>query len=450
MAYKSPNNKRGNIMKPKDKSEKSVKKPLTMIPGTERLSVSFDEDSELPGLHEATMLGELGEIVMTVCKDNEVHPVFVLAELLSWLGTYMNVPYFMFGGVKLHCNINFVTVGNSSKAWASTSSDIVSRIFDGVLGKTQYLEGHLLNGESLIAAVRGDSPPYDKNIRKEAALSDDISDKRLLLREKEFRSAIANAKRPGNSLSEIVNALFMNGRAELHVKSGKISATGAHVSILAHTSCTDFSALKSDVKQSGEFASHFLWLLLDRLKPVPNPKAMTDEKVQYFQHKIEKIIQAANRLERVKMSKPARELWNNIYPGLTKADSSVAGSVVSRSEIHTIKLALLYALVAGHTLITTDDLRSAHALVMYAWESASIIFKGRLDCNDEEKILCALHTAPNHKMSLTEISNHVFNNNKGKSVRLLLSEMEKKNQVQLKKVITPGRSKTIVKLVSAK
>jgi hypothetical protein len=437
-------------MKPKDKPEKSVKKPLTLIPGTERLSASFDEDSDLPGLHEATMLGELGEIVMTVCKDNEVHPVFVLAGLLSYLGTYISVPFFMLGGVKYHCNINFVTVGNSSKAWASTSSDIVSRIFDGMLGKPQYLEGHLLNGESLIAAVRGDIPPDDKNIRKEAALSADISDKRLLFHEKEFRFAIANAKRPGNSLSEIVNALFMNGPAELLVKSGKISATGAHVSILAYTSCTDFSALKSDVKQSGEFASHFLWLLLDRLKPVPNPKAMSDKKVQYFQHKIEKIIQAANRLERVKMSKPARELWNNIYPGLTKAESGVAGSVVSRSEIHTIKLALLYALVAGHTLITAKDLCSAHALVLYAWESASIIFKGNLGHNDEEKILCALHTAHNHEMSLSEIIKYVFKNKKGKCVRLLLSELEKKNQVQLKKVPTAGATKIIAKLVSAK
>ncbi len=426
-----------------------LKESIIKVRGAEYQNVSFNEETELPSLHEDTMPGIFGEIVLSECKDNEVDPMYVLLDVLSRFGTHVSNPYIEFRGLNQHCHMNFATVGNSSRALVGTSSNTVGRIFDEILDKPHYLEGHLSTGENLLDSVRDQTPSSANNRGNQVALSPNTSN-RLLFRENEIRFAFANAKSPGNSLLETVSGLFKNGSAELTVKSGKISATGAHVSIFASTSCTDISVLTNDAKQSGELASHFLWFLVDRFKPVPRPKGMTHEEVQSFRKRIERIIQAANRLERIEMSNTAWELWYKIYPALTKAEYGVAGSVVSRSEIHTIRLALLYALAAERKRILSKDLNAAFALVQYARESGSIIFKGSLGHNDKEKILCALHTADNQEMSLSEIIKKVFKNKKGKCVRALLSELEKKNLVQLKKVPTAGATKIIVKLVSAK
>lgn len=428
-----------------------LQESIIKVRGAEYLNVSFNEDTELPRLHEDTMPGIIGEIVLADCKDNEVDPMFVLLELLSHFGAHVSNPYTKYRGLNQHCHMNFVTVGNSSRAWVGTSSNTVSRIFDEILNKPQYLEGHLSTGENLLDAVRDHIPSSANNRGNHVALSPSTSDKRLLFCENEIRFAFDNAKRPGNSLLETVSGLFENGSAEITVKSGKISATGAYVSILARTSCTDFSALANDANQSGKLASHFLWFLVDRFKPVPRPKGMTDEEIQSFQKRIEKIIQAANRRESIEMSNTAWELWDKIYPALTKAEYGVAGSVVSRSEIHTIRLALLYALVAERNKITTKDLSAAYALVQYARESASIIFKGSLGNNMKDKILCALHVAPNHEMSRTEISGIFGRNVDSGHINLALETMKKSKQIEVEKKDSKiGRKKSIVKLVSNK
>lgn len=406
--------------------------------------------SVLPELPEAAMPGILGEVVRAVCMKSEVHPAYVLADVLSRIATQVSEPYIKYGSVQHHCCINVVLVGNSSKSWKATSTNAVDRIFDGMPDKAQHLDGLLLTGESLIDAVRDETSLSGNKHRKQAVISPGITDKRLLFKDMEFRSALAYAKRPGSTLAATVSGLFDNGCAEQFVKSNKISATGAHVNILAHTSCVDFSALRNDAQQSNGFASHFLWFLVDRLKQVPRPKSMTNENVELFQKSIASRILAAKCLTSVKMSKPAWELWDDIYPGLTKHVPNVAGSVVSRSEIHTIRLALLYALVAGHTTIMTADLIAAHALVQYARESAFIIFKGIQSDNHKDKILCALRTAPNHKMSRADINSKVFNRNTPSDViKRALSEMvELKLITVIKDTSKTGAPKTIFRLVS--
>ena len=428
-----------------------LQESIIKVRGAKFLQVSYNEDTELPRLNEDTMPGILGDIVLADCKDNEVDPMSVLLDVLSHFGTHVSNPYIEYRGFNQHCHMNFATVGNSSRACVGTSSNTASRIFGKILDKPQYLEGHLSTGENLLNAVRDHIPSSANNRGNQVTLSPSTSDKRLLFRENEIRFAFANAKRPGNSLLETVSGLFKNGNAELTVNSGKISATAAHVSIFARTSCTDFSALTNDANQSGEFASHFLWFLVDRFKPVPRPKGMTDEEVESFRKRIERIILAANSLERIEMSNTAWVLWDKIYPALTKTEHGVAGIVVSRSEIHTIRLALLYALVAERKRILAKDLGAAFALVQYAQESASIIFKGDLRKNKDQKILCALHVAPNHEMSRTEISEIFGRNVDSGHIDLTLKMMEKSKLIEIEKKDSKiGRKKTIIRLVSNK
>ena len=73
----------------------------------------------------------------------------------------------------------------------------------------------------------------------------------------------------------------------------------------------------------------------------------------------------------VKLDPAARELWWHTYPQLTEPSEGLAGAICARAEAHTIRLALLYALLDGQRHIQPEHLTAALALWDYAARSAA-------------------------------------------------------------------------------
>lgn len=404
------------------------------------------DTTALPLLPDKAMPGLLGDCVRAVCKTSEVHPSSALMGILSRFASHVSSPFIEYGGARHHCCINGVFVGNSPQSWRAMLFKDIDLIFDGIPNAVQKIQGNMLCGKSLIEPVRDNIPSYGPK----GNASSVSNDKRLLFYEQEFRSALAHAKGPVNTLSQTISGLFNHGSASQNLKIGKISAQEAHVIVLAQTSCTNFSILRKEVEQSNGFASYFLWFLVDRPKEVPRPQGISDEELRHFQGLIANRIRGAEGLTLVKMTRQAKEMWDNRYSDLTKNVPGVVGVVVSRFEIQAIRLALLYAIVAGRKRIQTEDLRAAYALLQYARESACIIFNGEQQGdNYREKILCALNAAPNHELSRTQISG-VFNRNAASAdIDAALQRMTELEQVKIdQKESTTGRKKTIVRLIS--
>jgi len=427
------------------KLEKSVSQKRNSDSAEKGTSLSI-ETSVGPRLPDEAMPGWLGNCVRAVCKKSEVHPSSALIGILSRLASHVSSPFIEYGGAQHHCCINGVFVGNSPQSWRAMSFKDIDRIFDGMPNAVQKIQGNMLCGKSLIEAVRDNIRSYGP---KDNATPGSV-DKRLFFCEPEFRSALAHAKGPVNTLSQTISGLFNHGSASRNLKSGKISAKEAHVIVLAQTSCTDFSILRNEVKQSNGFASYFLWFLVDRPKEVPRPQGISDEEIRHFQGLIANRIRGAEGLTLVKMTRQAKKMWDNRYSGLTKNVPGVAGAVVSRFEIQAIRLAMLYAIVDGRKWIHKKDLLAACALLQYARESACIIFNGEQQGdNYMEKILCALNAAPNHELSRTEISGVFSRNAASADIDAALQRMTELEQVKIdQKESTTGRKKTIVRLVS--
>ncbi len=72
----------------------------------------------------------------------------------------------------------------------------------------------------------------------------------------------------------------------------------------------------------------------------------------------------------LKLDAAARELWRHAYPQLTQPADGLAGQLTARAEAHTIRLALLYALLDGQRQIKTKHLTAALALWDYTARSA--------------------------------------------------------------------------------
>lgn len=427
------------------KLEKSVSQKRNSDSAEKGTSPSI-ETSVVPRLPGEAMPGWLGDCVRAVCKKSEVHPASALMGILSRLASHVSSPYIEYGGAQHHCCINGVFVGNSPQSWRAMSFKDIDRIFDGMPNAVQMIQGNMLCGKSLIEAVQDNIRSYGP---KDNATPGSV-DKRLFFCEPEFRSALAHAKGPVNTLSQTISGFYNHGSASQALKSGKISATEAHVVVLAQTSTTDFSILRREVEHSNGFASYFLWFLVDRPKEVPRPQGISYEEIMHFQGLIVNRIRGAEGLTLVKMTRQAKEMWDNRYSDLTKNVPGVAGVVVSRFEIQAIRLALLYAIVDGRKRIQTEDLRAAYALLQYALESACIIFNSdKQGDNYMEKILCALNVAPNHELSRTEISGVFSRNAASADIDAALQRMAEMEQVKIdRKESTTGRKKTIVRLIS--
>lgn len=63
----------------------------------------------------------------------------------------------------------------------------------------------------------------------------------------------------------------------------------------------------------------------------------------------------------LKLDPAARELWWHTYPQLTQPADGLAGNLTARAEAHTIRLALLYALLDGLTRTQLRDLTHRNA-----------------------------------------------------------------------------------------
>ncbi len=337
-------------------------------------------------------------------------------------------------------------MGASSKARKGTSAKPVERLFSTIPTGARCTPGPLSSGEGLIYAVRDEVQEFDKKTQKYIVVDSGVEDKRLFILDEEFAAALNCTKRDGNTLSAIIRGFYDDGNAEPLTKSARIKATGAHVVIVTHIVELELVSLLSQVQMSNGFGNRFLWIMARRQQLIALPMPMPDDKVDNFRNKVMDRIEQARSVKSVGMSIEATQLWRDSYPGLTMDYEGVAGSMVNRTEAHAIRLALIYALCAGHSQIEVDDLKAALALAEYSKQSAFKIFGSAPGDKRKSKILEALKNADNNEMTVSEISANVFNRHlKSDDLHRILNEMESSKLIVTEKESTGGAPKTKVK-----
>lgn len=400
-----------------------------------------------PQLSLDALPGWIGEFVHLACEHSEADPAAVLITALCRFAAEIgSSPYVAVGDAKHRGRTNAVIVGASSKARKGTSGKPVERLFSEIPTGARCSPGPLSSGEGLIYAVRDETREFNAKAQEYIITDPGVSDKRLFIQDEEFAAVLNCTRREGNTVSSIIRGFFDDGNAEPLTKTVRIKATGAHVVIVAHIVELELTSLMNQVQRSNGFGNRFLWILSRRQKLMALPSPMPDHEVDRLRQIVVSRLHAARDMQRVTMSTQATQLWIDSYPGLTMDYEGVAGSLVNRTEAHAIRLALIYALCAGHYQIEVDDLKAALAVVDYSRRSAFRIFGGAPADRRKSKILDALKAAPNHEMTVTEIANNLFKKHlKSDDLQKLLLEMESSKLVALEKVSTTGAPKTIVR-----
>jgi hypothetical protein len=383
---------------------------------------------EPPG--PAAYHGLAGEIVDQIAPHTEADPAAILSQLLIAFGAAVGRgAYFQIEATRHHPNEFLVLVGDTAKARKGSSWDHVRRLIcraDPTLAAR--IATGLSSGEGLIWAVRDP-----------AAADPGTADRRLLVIEPEFASPLKAATREISTLSPVLRCAWDGRALALLTRTAPASAGAAHIAVIGHITASELAHHTTTIDISNGFLNRFLLVACRRVRLLPeggepDPLAQT-----HLQARLQSNLKSAQHAGQLRLNPQARALWWDAYAQLSQpANSGLSGALCARAEAHTIRLALIYALIDGEHSITPIHLHSALALWDYAAASAT----WALGHASGDPLAEQIHTAlVNSQAGLTrtQLRDLFQRNRSGAQVEQALAVLARNDRAHSEQIQTAGR-----------
>ena len=227
--------------------------------------------TDWPEMGKAAYYGLVGDVVRTLLPQTEADPVALLAQYLVYFGNAVGRgPYYLVESSKHFTNLFALMVGATAKARKGLSADRVRSIYREAdeAWEGSCIRGGLSSGEGVIHAIRDPIFALRKGVMTQ--IDPGIDDKRLMLDEREFFSALEVMKREGNIVSRIVRDAW-DGRPVLETltKNTHTRSTGGFVSIAGHITLDEYRAKLDHTSMSNGYANRFQNFCVRRSKMLP-------------------------------------------------------------------------------------------------------------------------------------------------------------------------------------
>ena len=311
---------------------------------------------------EDAYYGLVGDIVKAIAPHSEADPVAVLVQLLVACGALVGRRAWYRAEATRHHPAEFaVLVGDSALSRKGSSYDHVEQLLGEVDPSFALrMENGLSSGEGLVWALRdGDGMSGDAG----------VSDRRLLVTEPEFARVLQG--RELASLSPVLRQAWDGRRLGLLTRNAPVRASEAHLAVIGHITATELRHCSTTLMVANGFLNRFLFVACRRMRLLPeggdeNPLGGTGLKDRLAQ-----ALERAGQAGQLGLHSNAKRQWRATYKEMSKRSmEGVTGALTARAEAHSIRLALIYALLDGAGSIKSEHLRAAGALWDYAARSA--------------------------------------------------------------------------------
>lgn len=389
-------------------------------------------------LENAAMHGLAGEFVRLIEPHSEADPAALLAQFLLGFGNVVGRSAHQVVESDCHySNIFVVIVGRTAKGRKGTSLGHVTRLLE-LIDNTwvDRYASNLASGEGLVFAVRDPSVSPGSGKGK-GAIDLGVSDKRLLVVESEFASALRVCQRDGNTLSAMVRQAWDRGDLGNMSKNSPLRATGAHISIIGHVTRDEVLRLIKRTELANGFCNRFLWVCAKRSKMLPEGGRPAQAQLRELLKKLKSVVEFAKAAGELRRDPIAKKLWAEVYPQLSEGHSGMYGAATSRAEAQVVRLSCIYALLDCSAVIKSEHLLAALAVWHYCEASAKYTFGNALGNPTADSILDLLRERPSG-VTRTEIRDH-FKRHNGGEVQIALELLMAENLAYCVKVPTGGR-----------
>jgi hypothetical protein len=215
----------------------------------------------------------------------------------------------------------------------------------------------------------------------------------MLVVETELASVLERMSISGNSLSQVLRQAWDGGRLDTLVKRDRVTATDAHISLVGHITAEELRRKLTDTEQANGFANRILWIYAKRSKSLPFGGNLASVDWTPYVDRLSAVL-SSQKDKVFDFSPPARTMWAAVYEDLSAVPPGLLGAVIARGPAQVRRLAVIYALLDGKSIVTADHLRAALALWRYAADSAALIFGSALGDPTADLILARLREAP--------------------------------------------------------
>lgn len=417
-----------------------------------------------PEINTAVFHGLAGEIAQDIDPFTEADPVATLSNILVIFGNYIGArAHAIVSSQKHYPRLFIVHIGPTGVGRKGLATEYPRRLIesiDPVYAKERIFTAGLSTGEGLIYQVRDPRTEnkIDKDFKKrtgsikynEEQVDGGVTDKRLQAIESEFGSLLRKMNRQENILSGTLRSAFDSGSLANLTKSSPYTATDAHISLIGHVTPEELAKNLTDTEKANGLGNRILWLWTERSKLLPEGPNIPNELLGKHKTKLLEAIRfARNITAAVSRDREASNLWNHIYPFLSKERSGLIGSMLSRPETQVLRLSLIYALLDRSPEIRVEHVLAALGLWDYCELTVHKVFKNQIGNPDADRILEALRKNPSG-LSRAEISFQLFGRHRTPAQNHAINLLLEEKRISLETVKTDGRSKQLYKIAREK
>jgi len=373
--------------------------------------------------------GVCGAIIEKLAPHTEADPIAILAQLLIACGSAIGPdPYFQVEATHHRPAEFLLLVGDSAKSRKGSSLDHVARLMRAADPDfDRRLSTGLSSGEGVVWALRDPQ-------------QDDVgaADKRLLIIEPEFAAVLKTAAREISTLSPTLRSAWDGRPLQLLTRTAPVRSTGAHLSIIGHITAQELRRYATSLEIANGFLNRFLIVCCRRVRLLPEGGQPDPLQRSGLPRYLAAALQQARRQGQVTFDQHARALWRHAYPQLTQPAEGLVGHLTARAEAHTIRLALIYALIDDQTQIHEQHLKAALTLWDYADRSAAWTLGQSTSDPIAEQIHAALIRSPDG-LTRTQIRDLCQRNLPGQRLDQALANLAAAGRAKSQRTLTAAR-----------
>lgn len=345
--------------------------------------------------------GLVGGLVRALSPLTEATDAGVIAHVLTAAGCLIGPRVFVYAGGRHPPRVNAVLVGPTNSGRKGTAEGVARELIAHAAPKflRERVLGGLSTGEGLIAAVA------DK-VRRDKEGNETVvpTDRRLLVLESEWSKVLAQTRRDGNILSQVVRQGFDSGDLGVMTRGDPLKATGAHVCLIGHVTPEELGERLSGVEMTNGFGNRFLWFYVRSDKLLPRTAPIPTDVFAPLAARLRAVANSPDRV--VPLSNLADRLWcDELYPRLREDRPGLAGAMTARGTAFVLRLALVYCLLdrkEHRGAIRVAHLKAALAVWDYSVASAYLLFRSETGSALGDKLLSLLAAGPLKRNQFTD------------------------------------------------
>jgi hypothetical protein len=176
---------------------------------------------------------------------------------------------------------------------------------------------------------------------------------------------LKNVSREISTLSPTLRSAWDGRPLAILTRTAPARATDAHISVIGHITATELQHHINPVELANGLLNRFLLLGCRRVRLLPeggNPDPLHRTGLDA---RLASTFNTARHAGQLRLSPAARHAWADTYQQLAQPQPEIAGAIAARAEAHTIRLALIYALLDNNRQIQPAHLNAALALWNY-------------------------------------------------------------------------------------